>query len=326
MASSIVSVLALAAVAVAQATTDPGARNFTTSACPSAGGAHIIVARASTEPAGYGIIGAVKQAVLQQVPGSTAEFVDYPATLTNYPQSESDGVVAMRALVNNYIANCPATAPLVLMGYSQGAQVTLDTLVGQQVGAFPPNASISDSLPDSTLSQVAAAVVMGDPTFVPGESFHVGNATQHGLFPREQSNIDRFQRTGLADRVVSYCDFNDPYCAGGNFSTGIIVHVTYVQVYGDAAINFTVSKIAEWYKNHPSSTSGSGPVIVPTRSPIPSVNGTKTNGSSSTSKPSPSGSSTATLTPSTGGAAASQVGVVSVMSAAVLAGVFALLV
>jgi hypothetical protein len=331
MASSIVSVLALAAVAVAQATTDPSARNFSTSACPSAGGAHIIVARASTEPAGFGIIGAVKQAVLEQVPGSTAEFVDYPATLTNYPQSESDGVVAMRALVNAYIANCPATAPLVLMGYSQGAQVTLDTLVGQQVGAFPPNASISDALPDSTLSQVAAAVVMGDPTFVPGESFHVGNATQHGLFPREQSNIERFQRTDLASRTVSYCDFNDPYCAGGNFSTGIIVHVTYVQVYGQAAINFTVSKIAEWYKTHPSSTSGSGPVIVPTRSPVPSVNGTRTNGtrtngSSTSATSSPSSYATATLTPAKGAAAASQVGVVSVVSGAVLAGIFALLV
>jgi hypothetical protein len=212
------------------------------------------------------------------------------------------------------------------MGYSQGAQVTLDTLVGQQVGAFPPNASISDALPDSTLNQVAAAVVMGDPTFVPEETFHVGNATQHGLFPRESSNVARFAATGLGARVQSYCSAGDPYCAGGNFSN-IIVHVTYVQVYGSAAINFTVDAIAAWYKRNPGASPTAGPVIVPTRSSVPSVNGTRTNGTSTTAaRPTtPAATGAGSVTPAKGAAASTQVGVVSVVSGAVLAGIFALL-
>ncbi|EME47060.1 carbohydrate esterase family 5 protein, partial [Dothistroma septosporum NZE10] len=199
-------------------------------------GAHIIVARASLEVLGYGIIGAVKDNVLKAVPGSTAEYVVYPATLTDYFNSESDGVVAMRKLIDAYVAKC-ANAPLVLMGYSQGAQVTADSLVGQQVVAFPANSSVDQPLPDSTLQSVAAVVMMGDPSSNLTESFHVGNATKNGIFPRK--NVASFADTGLASRAKSYCDAGDPYCASGNFSM-LSVHLGYVQEYGSAATTFVV--------------------------------------------------------------------------------------
>jgi hypothetical protein len=44
----------------------------------------MIVARASNEAPGQGIIGAVATQVQQTVPGSDSEAVEYPATLTNY--------------------------------------------------------------------------------------------------------------------------------------------------------------------------------------------------------------------------------------------------
>lgn len=222
------------------------------SECPAAGGAHLIVARASTEPPGYGIIGAVKDQVLSRVPGSTAEAVDYPATLTAYVQSESDGVVAMKALLDSYITSCPG-APVVLLGYSQGAQVVADTLAGQDDTGFPTNASIASPEPDSTLARVAAGIMMGDPTFVPAESFHVGNATNHGLFPRQ--NVANFEATGLAGRLQSYCNAGDPYCAGGNFST-LLVHLQYVTLYGNDAADFVVDGIAKWYAANGGSSSG----------------------------------------------------------------------
>jgi acetylxylan esterase len=90
--------------------------NANTTAC--ATGVHMIVARASTEKPGQGIIGAVATQVQEMVPGSDAEAVDYPATLQNYTTSESIGVAAMTKLIEEYTARCPSSK-IALMGYSQ---------------------------------------------------------------------------------------------------------------------------------------------------------------------------------------------------------------
>jgi len=255
--------LSLAAVANAQSSNVTGS----TGACPAAGGVHFIVARASTEAPGFGIIGAVKNEVIAAIPGSTAEAVDYPATLSDYFNSESAGVDAMKELVQSYVERCPATAPLVLLGYSQGAQVAMDTLVGQMDAAFANNDTIDDSESIHVLDQVAAAVVMGDPSFNTTESaFHVGNATQHGLFPRQ--NVPLFMQTDLSSRVRSYCDAGDPYCAGGNFSQ-VIIHLTYLNRYQSDAVAFIIKEVDEWYAAHPAAgpvaSNSTASAVVPSR-------------------------------------------------------------
>jgi hypothetical protein len=78
----------------------------------------MIVARASTEQPGEGIIGAVATQVQQSVPGSDSEAVDYPATLNDYTFSESAGVSAMKSLIQSYVARCPSSK-IALLGYSQ---------------------------------------------------------------------------------------------------------------------------------------------------------------------------------------------------------------
>jgi acetylxylan esterase len=116
-------------------------------------------------------------------------------------------------------------------------------------------------------------VVMGDPTFNTNETFHVGNATKHGIFPRE--NVANFQETGLASRVQSYCDALDPYCASGSFAN-ISVHLGYTKEYGMQAADFVVSQLKSYQ----------------------SCNGTAGGANGTTGGASPSGSST----PYTGGA------------------------
>jgi acetylxylan esterase len=81
-------------------------------------GVHMIIARASTESPGPGIIGAVATMVQSSVPGSDFESVDYPATLTDYFNSEASGVAGMQKLVRNYAARCP-DSKIALLGYSQ---------------------------------------------------------------------------------------------------------------------------------------------------------------------------------------------------------------
>lgn len=93
-----------------------------TGACTS--GIHMIIARASTEAPGTGIIGAVAEMVTKMVPGSNYEAVDYPATLDNYPTSEAAGVTGMQKLIERYTTRCPSSK-YALMGYSQVNRTTL---------------------------------------------------------------------------------------------------------------------------------------------------------------------------------------------------------
>ena len=110
----------------------------------------MIVARASTEAPGQGIIGAVATKVQQAVPGSDSEAVDYPATLTNYTASEASGVADMTTLIQSYVARCPSSK-IALLGYSQGAQVAGDVMCGTSEKGFngtqPLSAALSRNSP-----------------------------------------------------------------------------------------------------------------------------------------------------------------------------------
>ncbi|GAA6041117.1 hypothetical protein JCM8097_004122 [Rhodosporidiobolus ruineniae] len=154
----------------------------------------MVVARASTEMAGEGMLSAVTSRVKEQVSGSDSQAIDYPATLQNYLSSESQGVEAMVSDVNDFASKCPTT-PIVLMGYSQGAHVVGDTVSGGK-------------LSDTASGNIIALIQMGDPTFVPGKDYDVGTSTTRGLFARsDTSALD-----AIADKVQSYCDSGDQFC------------------------------------------------------------------------------------------------------------------
>lgn len=236
----------------------------------------------------------------------------------------------MRKLINTYVAKCSASLPLVIMGYSQGAQVSADALVGQQVAGFQDNSSISQPLPASTLARVAAVTIMGDPSFNTNENFHVGNATMHGIFPRQ--DVSNFNTAGLASRTKSYCDFNDPYCASGNFSNGLSVHLGYVTEYGSQAADFIVNEIKAYYGANGTSTSSNSTStsvsVSPSGSGTPSGSVIPSGSVSPSRIVSPGGSVSPSSTPSTPvaytGAASTIGGFEKAGSIAIVAGLVAL--
>jgi hypothetical protein len=83
---------------------------------------HILVARASGEGKGEGMIGSLSKAVKAAVKGADSEAVDYPAALAPYGSSEIKGVKAAKDQLSAYVKRCPA-AKIVLMGYSQVSQL-----------------------------------------------------------------------------------------------------------------------------------------------------------------------------------------------------------
>lgn len=124
--------LIAAALTTAQNTTT---QSNTTSACVTGDAVHMIIARASLEDPGPGALGRLVPQIKEQLPGSDNVSVEYPATLDNYTTSEAAGVVAMTTLLNEYTSRCP-DSKVVMMGYSQGAQVAADVMCGTDEGSL----------------------------------------------------------------------------------------------------------------------------------------------------------------------------------------------
>lgn len=86
---------------------------------------HVFGARETTAPPGFGSAGPVVDMVLESVPGSTSEAINYPACGgqascgdVSYAQSVIDGIGAVASQVNTFNEECPDTI-FVLIGYSQ---------------------------------------------------------------------------------------------------------------------------------------------------------------------------------------------------------------
>ena len=97
----------------------------------------MFVARGSTEPQGEGVESSVVSSVQKSIPGSNGEGINYPATLTDYLNSESEGVTSMTQAIQSYTQACP-DGKYALMGFSQGAQVVGDVLGGAAFGGSGP--------------------------------------------------------------------------------------------------------------------------------------------------------------------------------------------
>lgn len=194
---------------------------------------HLIATRASTEQPGAGIIGSLVDAVQAASSQSTStDATDYPAVLNPYGPSVAAGVEALTEQLEAQAANCP-DQKIVLMGYSQGAHVIGDVLVGGTGGRGLPETAPVDA---DVAAQVAAVILMGDPTHVPGKPFNAGTAETDGLFARrEDASLDAF-----ADRIQSYCDEGDVFCAGGR---SIATHLRYTREYNAQAQEFVLDRI-----------------------------------------------------------------------------------
>ncbi|KAF2722012.1 carbohydrate esterase family 5 protein [Polychaeton citri CBS 116435] len=195
-------------------------------------GVYIISTRGSTEPQGEGSIGAVSSMIKARVPNSASTGTVYPATLSNYQSSENQGVTALTSAIKSYVDACGASSRVVLLGYSQGAQVIADVLSGSPSTGSPPISSSQYG------KYIKSAILFGDPSFVVGQSYDAGTSTTSGIFPRPQPQLSTLATYG--SRIRSYCDAGDPFCAGGN---NLAVHQGYVSKYGTAATDFVVSKV-----------------------------------------------------------------------------------
>ena len=92
--------------------------------------ASTLVARASTEKQGPGAIGALSEEIQKGVTATVSErSVVYPAALSPYEPSVVKGDEAIKKELTEQVEKCPSQK-IVLLGYSQGAQIVGDVLGG----------------------------------------------------------------------------------------------------------------------------------------------------------------------------------------------------
>lgn len=196
---------------------------------------HIITARASTEAPGEGITGALVTQIINDSNQSISRAaVNYPATLSNYASSSSQGVAALTQQLTAQVQACP-TQKIVLAGYSQGAHVILDVLGGGGGGSL---GATTPPISSAIASHVVAAVSFGDPRHVVNQPFDLGTSTRNGRFPRNSTQLTVLR--GFAPLIQAYCDRFDTFC-DNSFSTQ--VHLTYLDRYQDDAAEFVLGKI-----------------------------------------------------------------------------------
>ena len=202
---------------------------------------NIIVARASTEAPGDGVIGALAEEIQKGVKATVSQqAVVYPAALTPYEPSDTKGDEAIKAELEEEVSKCPGQK-ILLLGYSQGAQIVGDALgggggnakdLGQGDGKETPPAA------KSATEKVVGVIQYGDPRRIPGQSFDVGtDPGAEGIFPRLKNQL----LTAFAGDIQSYCDTGDPFCAKGD---ELNAHLAYFEKFDKTAATFLVGRLS----------------------------------------------------------------------------------
>ena len=207
------------------------------SPCPTV---NIIVARASTEAQGDGVIGALAEEIQKGVKATVSQqAVVYPAALTPYEPSVTAGDTAIKKQLEEEVSNCPGQK-IVLLGYSQGAQIVGDVLGGGGGNAKVDGAGDGPATPPASsaaTSKVIGVIQYGDPRRIPGQSFDVGSDKgAEGIFPRLKTQL----LTPFAEDIQSYCDTGDPFCAKGD---NLEAHLDYVEKYDKTADKFIIGRL-----------------------------------------------------------------------------------
>lgn len=146
--------------------------------------------RASDEVPSQGVIGTLATLITTANPGSSVEWIPYPATLENYATSSYNGTITTTQRLVNYTETCK-NAHVVLLGYSQGAQVVGDVMCGGG-GAFglgPSTPPVATNYSD----RVVAMIQMGDPRYMVNHTFDVGTATMDGVSLLLRMQLPRYK-------------------------------------------------------------------------------------------------------------------------------------
>ncbi|KAH7303415.1 Alpha/Beta hydrolase protein, partial [Stachybotrys elegans] len=205
---------------------------------------HLFLARGNNEP--YpGRQRAMVESICDGVSNCGYEDLIYSGLYTDlYCQTAYDGVHAAYAQVSDYACQCP-DAKLILLGYSQGAQIMTDFLGGGGGTLFngcvqPPTPALDRTT--SPGNRVNAVVVFGDTRHTGGQPYNQGAGSRFdGVFPRSRSQLDALE--DWTSVLWAYCGDEDPICATDqpDLSFNSTEHLDYYDVRAEEAASWVKS-------------------------------------------------------------------------------------
>ncbi|KAK3699764.1 hypothetical protein LTR37_016273 [Vermiconidia calcicola] len=145
--------------------------------------------------------------------------IAYPAVLppADYQKSVNKGIVALQDSIYEYIGRCPA-GKIVVMGFSQGAQVVGGALAGSTfAGREPLRAQ----------GRVAASVIYADPTYKDNrQPLDAGSGAFNNLDGTVPGDGSKYNNLNLwfGSRMRSYCEAGDQFCDRGTAANAGQIH------------------------------------------------------------------------------------------------------
>lgn len=153
----------------------------------------------------------------------------YPAVnkAYDYGTSVELGVASAQGTIRNYIETCkPHVHPkIVLMGWSQGANVMSNAIAGSRQ---------HPALPASYYKYIKAVATFGDPTYVPNIPLDRGGATHSGKVPRSEEGVS-FLMENYRHQIKFFCLPGDAACDSGTAANANEIHQSEVKTLGPHA-------------------------------------------------------------------------------------------
>lgn len=193
----------------------------------------VISVRGTNEVYGASSLLAIYGAIAAAVPGTVLQGTPYPAIMDDsnwsvYGGSVTAGVGSLQGIIKSAVDACPQMK-IVLLGYSQGANVVGDALCSSTVTGMAP-------LAPNYADNIAAVAMFGDPTHINGQPFMIGGATRNGMVPRTSNSVC----APYTNKIASFCHPNDPVCDTGD---DISQHLNYSPELGAEVAQFVASKL-----------------------------------------------------------------------------------
>jgi hypothetical protein len=180
----------------------------------------IVTARGTWEPQNAAfLLPQVANRIRSGLTGMNVSVYDvvYPAQ-PSFNTSAPQGVRDLVNHVNAEAQQCP-NQRFVLLGYSQGGLVVVDSVVAPARRAY---VTTGPELSAAATQRIEAIGTFGSMRFTAGEPYNAGNpeAGRQSLLPRQRGALDAY-----ADRTIEYCYRGDWVCQNtGSF----ITHLMYI--------------------------------------------------------------------------------------------------
>ncbi|KIW15918.1 hypothetical protein PV08_05968 [Exophiala spinifera] len=174
------------------------------------------------------------------------EDVDYPANISwsgLYCSSAHIGTTAGVNQMTDYVQKCPDSR-LVMLGYSQGANVASDILGGGGGELFgcqqAPNPPLSRDIKPG--SNIVAVVTMGNPRNTADQPYNLGRGSNYsgelGRSGQQLVDLNKYE-----DVMANWCNYGDPVCAVGSEPTNLTAHWDYYDEYSYVASEWVVATV-----------------------------------------------------------------------------------